>query len=135
MLGILRKLNVSAMAIDQQIDLSVPESSVMLAIYLSVPEAENSSRRLTGIFSRGSTRKYSYNHCRKGCRARVKAEKLNASYSDQLRKLQLLELVADLFCTILADLNGDTQKANFLQERKVLRRQLGKQEMMLPRAR
>lgn len=290
MLGILRKLNVSAMAIDQQIDLSIPESSVMLAIYLSVPEAENTrramntmngirkakemgrypskapigyvnmasldgrkiivpkqpeagvirwafqqlakniykigevnkmaahkglrcpssnfsklirnpaycgliplklgdgetmtvkaiheplipealfyevqnvinakrrirtirddnrqvffltgslicplcSRRLTGSFSRGSTRKYPYYHCRKGCRARVKAEKLNASYGDQLRKLELSEMAADLFCTILADWNVDTQKADFLQERKVLRRQLEEQEMMLSRAR
>lgn len=49
MLGILRKLNVSAMAIDQQIDLSVPESSVMLAIYLSVPEAENTRRAMNTL--------------------------------------------------------------------------------------
>ncbi|UFH31901.1 hypothetical protein LNP04_18330 [Chryseobacterium sp. C-71] len=29
------------MAIDQPIDFSVPESTVMLAVYLVVPEAEN----------------------------------------------------------------------------------------------
>ncbi|MFA6058735.1 MAG: hypothetical protein WC756_11095 [Taibaiella sp.] len=34
------------MAIDQPIDFSVPESTVMLAVYLSVPEAENSRRAL-----------------------------------------------------------------------------------------
>ena len=34
------------MAIDQPIDFSVPESTVMLAVYLSVPEAENSKRAL-----------------------------------------------------------------------------------------
>lgn len=46
MLGILRKYNTMAMAIDQPLDLSVPESTVMLAVYLSVPEAENSRRAL-----------------------------------------------------------------------------------------
>lgn len=46
MLGILRKHKTTAMAIDQPLDLSVPESTVMLAVYLSVPEAENSRRAL-----------------------------------------------------------------------------------------
>jgi DNA invertase Pin-like site-specific DNA recombinase len=46
MLGALRDLNVQAMAIDQPIDFSVPESTVTLAIYLSVPEAENRRRAL-----------------------------------------------------------------------------------------
>lgn len=290
MLGILRKLNVSAMAIDQQIDLSIPESSVMLAIYLSVPEAENTRRamntlngirkakemgrypnkapvgyvnmtsldgrkiivpkqpeggiirwvfrqlakniykighlsemavnkglrstrsnfsklirnpvycgliplklgngeivmikgiheplipealfyevqdiintkrrvrtikvdfrsaffltgflvcplccrRLTGSFSQGNTRKYAYYHCRKGCRARVRADKLNDSYKDQLQKLELSEMAGSLFGTILTDWNVDTQKAEFLYERQALRRQLGEQEIMLSRAR
>lgn len=34
------------MAIDQPVDLDIPESSVMLAVYLSVPEAENTRRAL-----------------------------------------------------------------------------------------
>jgi len=46
MIGILRKYGTTAMAIDQPIDFSVPESTVMLAVYLSVPEAENSRRAL-----------------------------------------------------------------------------------------
>lgn len=46
MIGMLRKYNTTAMAIDQPIDFSVPESAVMLAIYLSVPEAENTRRAL-----------------------------------------------------------------------------------------
>ncbi len=46
MIGMLRKYKTTAMAIDQQIDFSVPESTVMLAVYLSVPEAENSRRAL-----------------------------------------------------------------------------------------
>ncbi|SEA14216.1 Site-specific DNA recombinase [Arachidicoccus rhizosphaerae] len=46
MIGILRKLNVMAMAIDQPIDFDVPESAVMLAVYLSIPESENLRRAL-----------------------------------------------------------------------------------------
>jgi site-specific DNA recombinase len=46
MIGILRGLNTQAMAIDQAIDFEVPESTVMLAMYLSIPEAENSRRGL-----------------------------------------------------------------------------------------
>lgn len=42
----LRKHKTTAMAIDQPIDFSVPESTVMLAVYLSVPEAENSRRAM-----------------------------------------------------------------------------------------
>lgn len=46
MIGLLRKHSTTAMAIDQQIDFSVPESIVMLAVYLSIPEAENTRRAL-----------------------------------------------------------------------------------------
>ena len=46
MIGMLRKYKTTAMAIDQPIDFSVPESVVMLAVYLSVPEAENSRRAM-----------------------------------------------------------------------------------------
>lgn len=44
MLGVLRKLNTLAIAIDQPIDFEIPESIVMLAVYLSIPEAENNRR-------------------------------------------------------------------------------------------
>lgn len=46
MIGILDNLNTQAMAIDQPIDFDVPESAVMLAVYLSIPEAENVRRAL-----------------------------------------------------------------------------------------
>jgi site-specific DNA recombinase len=49
MIGLLRKYNTNAMAIDQPIDFSVPESTVMLAVYLSIPEAENTRRALNTI--------------------------------------------------------------------------------------
>ncbi|MDV3508338.1 recombinase family protein [Elizabethkingia anophelis] len=44
MLGILRGLNTKPFAIDQPIDFDIPESIVMLAVYLSIPEAENNRR-------------------------------------------------------------------------------------------
>lgn len=44
MIGKLRKYKTTAKAIDQPIDFSVPESTVMLAVYLAVPEAENARR-------------------------------------------------------------------------------------------
>jgi DNA invertase Pin-like site-specific DNA recombinase len=47
MIRLLRDLNVTPMAIDQPIDLEVPESIVMLAVYLSIPEAENARRGRT----------------------------------------------------------------------------------------
>lgn len=46
MIGILRKYNVVPAAIDQPIDFDVPESSVMLAVYLAIPESENLRRSL-----------------------------------------------------------------------------------------
>src|SRR5690606_7727766 len=46
MMGLLRKYKTTAMAIDQPLDFSVPESTVMLAVYLSVPEAENNRRAM-----------------------------------------------------------------------------------------
>lgn len=46
MIGILRKCNTRVVAIDQPVDLDIPESAVMLAVYLSVPEAENTRRAL-----------------------------------------------------------------------------------------
>ncbi|MET7038092.1 recombinase family protein [Elizabethkingia miricola] len=44
MIGKLRKYKTTAVAIDQPIDFSVPESTVMLAVYLAVPEAENTRK-------------------------------------------------------------------------------------------
>lgn len=49
MIGILRGLNTQAIAIDQAIDFEVPESTLMLAMYLSIPEAENCRRGLKHI--------------------------------------------------------------------------------------
>jgi site-specific DNA recombinase len=47
MIRILNELNVQAMAIDQPVDFEIPESSIMLAVYLAIPQAENCRRGLT----------------------------------------------------------------------------------------
>jgi site-specific DNA recombinase len=46
MIDILRKLGVEPQAIEQPLDLSVPENKMMLAIYLAAPEIENDRRAL-----------------------------------------------------------------------------------------
>lgn len=46
MIGLLRKHGVEPQAIEQPLDLSIPENKIMLAIYLSTPEVENDRRAL-----------------------------------------------------------------------------------------
>ena len=41
-----KKINIETRAIEQPLDLSVPESKIMLAIYLASPEVENDRRSL-----------------------------------------------------------------------------------------
>jgi site-specific DNA recombinase len=57
MIGILRSNNVQAMAIDQPIDFKIPESTVMLAVYLAVPESENTRRALNTLTGMRRARK------------------------------------------------------------------------------
>ena len=42
----LRKLGVEAQAIEQPIDLSVPENKMVLAMYLVIPEVDNDRRSI-----------------------------------------------------------------------------------------
>jgi len=46
MIGTLKKLGIEPQAIEQPLDLSVPENKMMLAIYLTAPEIENDRRGL-----------------------------------------------------------------------------------------
>lgn len=46
MINLLRKLQVEVQAIDQPLDLSIPESKIMLAVYLATPEVENDRKAL-----------------------------------------------------------------------------------------
>jgi site-specific DNA recombinase len=49
MISTLRKLGVEPQAIEQPLDLSVPENKIMLAVYLATPEVENDRRSLNVI--------------------------------------------------------------------------------------
>ena len=49
MINILRKLGVEPQAIEQPLDLSIPENKLMLAFYLATPEVENDRRALNVI--------------------------------------------------------------------------------------
>ncbi|MDP2040263.1 MAG: recombinase family protein [Algoriphagus sp.] len=50
MINTLRKLGIEPQAIEQPLDLNVPENKMMLAIYLSAPEVENDRRALNVIY-------------------------------------------------------------------------------------
>ncbi|WP_428430144.1 recombinase family protein [Pedobacter sp.] len=57
MIDILRKLGVEAQAIEQPLDLSVPENKMMLAFYLAAPEVENDRRSINVINGMRTARK------------------------------------------------------------------------------
>ena len=50
MINVLRKLGVEPQAIEQPLDLSIPENKMMLAFYLAAPEVENDRRALNVIY-------------------------------------------------------------------------------------
>ncbi len=50
MINLLRKLGVEPQAIEQPLDMSVPENKMMLAIYLTTPEIENDRRALNVFY-------------------------------------------------------------------------------------
>ncbi len=57
MIGTLRKLEVEPQAIEQPLDLSVPENKMMLAFYLAAPEVENDRRALNVLHGMRRARK------------------------------------------------------------------------------
>ncbi|WP_184471312.1 recombinase family protein [Pedobacter sp. AK013] len=57
MISILRRLGIEPQAIEQPLDLSIPENKLMLAIYLSTPEVENDRRALNVINGMRKARK------------------------------------------------------------------------------
>ena len=50
MISILRKVGVEPQAIEQPLDLSIPENKMMLAFYLAAPEVENDRRALNVLY-------------------------------------------------------------------------------------
>ena len=57
MISVLRKLGVEPQAIEQPLDLTVPENKMMLAFYLAAPEVENDRRALNVIHGMRRARK------------------------------------------------------------------------------
>src|SRR5882757_11309891 len=57
MISTLRRLGVEPQAIEQPLDLSVPENKMMLAFYLAAPEVENDRRALNVIHGMRRARK------------------------------------------------------------------------------
>lgn len=50
MINILTKLGIEPQAVEQPLDLSIPENKMMLAIYLAAPEVENDRRALNTFY-------------------------------------------------------------------------------------
>lgn len=50
MISILRRLGIEPQAVEQPLDLSIPENKMMLAFYLAAPEVENDRRALNVFF-------------------------------------------------------------------------------------
>lgn len=57
MINLLRKLGVEPQAIEQPLDLSIPENKMMLAFYLAAPEVENDRRALNTMHGMRRARK------------------------------------------------------------------------------
>jgi site-specific DNA recombinase len=57
MISTLRRLGVEPQAIEQLLDLSVPENKMMLAFYLAAPEVENDRRALNTLHGMRRARK------------------------------------------------------------------------------
>jgi site-specific DNA recombinase len=53
MISLLRKLGVEPQAIEQPLDISIPENKMMLAFYLAAPEVENDRRTLNTCMACG----------------------------------------------------------------------------------
>lgn len=57
MISILRKLGVEPQAVEQPLDLAIPENKLMLAFYLAAPEVENDRRALNVTYGMMKARK------------------------------------------------------------------------------
>lgn len=93
------------------------------------------NRKLCGSFSRGSTKRYPYYHCRGKCKTRINALLLNNCYEQKLQQLMLSNKAIDLFNCVLEDWNTNTQKVAYLQERRQVVRKLKEQELTMSQAR
>lgn len=108
------------------------KSTFFLTGFLTCPLCK---RKLCGSFSRGSTKRYPYYHCRGTCKTRINAFLLNDRYLHKIQQLMLSRKAVDLFNCILEDWNTGTQKIEYLQERKQLVRRIKEQALVFSQAR
>ncbi|GAA4924699.1 recombinase family protein [Mucilaginibacter defluvii] len=57
MINVLRKVGIEPQAVEQPLDLSIPENKMMLAFYLAAPEVENDRRALNTFYGMRRARK------------------------------------------------------------------------------
>ncbi|SDK87184.1 Uncharacterised protein [Sphingobacterium mizutaii] len=100
-----------------------------------VLECPYCKRKLSGSFSRGSTKRYPYYHCHGRCKTRINATLLNDCYQHELQRLILSDKVSDLFGLILEDWNTNTHKTVHVQHRNLAVRKLNEQESIMSQAR
>ena len=100
-----------------------------------VLECPYCKRKLSGSFSRGSTKRYPYYHCQGKCKTRINAIFLNDCYQRKIQQLVLSDKAADLFNLILKDWNTSTNKTVYLSNRNLVIRKLKEQESLLSQAR
>jgi hypothetical protein len=93
-------------------------------------------RKLTGSQSQGRVAKYSYYHCAGDkCKVRFRAEKLNRSYEDELKKTSLRPEVHELFGLVLEDENIFTCRREYSDKRESILKDLSKQDVHISKAR
>lgn len=100
-----------------------------------VLECPHCERKLSGSFSRGSTKRYPYYHCHGRCKTRINATFLNDCYQHELQRLMLSDKVSDLFSLVLEDWNTNTRKTVHVQNRNLVVRKLNEQESIMSQAR
>lgn len=92
---------------------------------------------MTGSVSKGRWGgRYPYYHCTTGkCIGRFKANKLNNSYEEILKKLHIRSEVFQLFDLVLEDENIFTCRKEYTDERKKIKNDISKQELYISKAR
>ncbi|WP_222103950.1 recombinase family protein [Mucilaginibacter corticis] len=101
--------------------------------YLTCPVC---GRKLCGSLSAGRSKKYPYYHCSiSSCKTRYKAEGVNDTYNDRLQQLVLTKNAIELFSMVLEDVNINSRKTAYLNERKFLLRQIDENDLFVSKAR
>jgi site-specific DNA recombinase len=93
-------------------------------------------RKMTGSVSRGKSAKFPYYHCTKTrCKGRYRAEKLNRSYEEILKKIYLRPEAFELISLVLEDENIFTCRRGYAEERKKIQSNISNQELYISKAR